>query len=134
MVFVIALIMAALITPFIRYNQEKMGKAMCANNLRQIGLTLYIYAKEHNGNFPPALKTLYDEHYLADRRIMDCPASDATGTPESPDYMYTAGLSVRDPSLAPIARDKATNHPKGGGNALHVNGEVTWERGTGEDN
>ncbi len=127
LVLVIALVVGGLMLPFIRYNARRMDKTACANNLRQVGLALYIYAKEHEGRFPPTLKALYDERYLADRRLMDCPASRDTGTPESPDYIYTAGLSVRDPSLTALVRDKARNHPRGGKNILYVNGAVVWE-------
>ena len=128
-VFVIVLVIAVLMLPVIQYSSRKMDRTMCANNLRQTGLALYIYAKEHGGKFPPVLKTLYDEHYLADRRLMDCPASKSIGTPESPDYIYTAGLSVKDPSLTILVRDKAKNHPSEGKNVLCVNGAVVWKKG-----
>jgi type II secretory pathway pseudopilin PulG len=127
LVLVIVLVVGGLMMPFIQYNIRRMEKTMCANNLRQAGLALYIYAKEHEGRFPPALGTLYSEHYLADERLMDCPASREIGTPGSPDYIYTTGLSVRDPSLTILVRDKARNHPRGGKNILYVNGTVAWK-------
>ncbi|MFH1553245.1 MAG: prepilin-type N-terminal cleavage/methylation domain-containing protein [Candidatus Omnitrophota bacterium] len=126
-VFVIVIIVAALMTPFIRYSSKRTEKIVCANNLQNIGLAIYIYAREHNGNFPASLKTLYDEQYLADQQLLDCPASKNIGTPESPDYVYTDGLSIKDPSLLPLVRDKADNHPQGGGNILYVNGAVVWK-------
>ncbi|RKY42132.1 MAG: hypothetical protein DRP85_03715 [Candidatus Makaraimicrobium thalassicum] len=127
LVFVIVLIVGGVMMPVIRHNYRKMEKTICANNLRQIGLALYIYAGEHKKKFPPTLKTLYDEHYLADRRLMDCPATEVIGTPGEPDYIYTAGLSARNSSLTPLVRDKAKNHAEGGGNILYVNGRVVWE-------
>jgi len=128
MVFVIVTIIMVLMMPFIRRSMERTENILCANNLRDMGLALYIYAKEHNGNFPPALKALYDEQYLADEKIMDCPASVSVGIPASPDYIYTSGVSVRSPSLDVFVRDKAKNHPQKGKNVLYVSGAVAWEQ------
>ncbi|MFC1480018.1 prepilin-type N-terminal cleavage/methylation domain-containing protein [Candidatus Omnitrophota bacterium] len=126
-VFVIVVIVAALMTPFIRYTSKRTEKIVCANNLQKIGLAVYIYAREHNGKFPAELETLYNEQYLADQQLLDCPASKDIGSPGSPDYIYTGGLSIKDPSLLPLMRDKAGNHPQGGGNILYVNGAVVWK-------
>ena len=92
----------------------------------EIGKALYIYAGEHKGAFPASLETLYDEEYLADRTLMDCPAAKKTGTPSSPDYNYTGGLSVRDPSQRILVQDRPGNHPQGGRNVLLVDGTATW--------
>ncbi|MEA3489614.1 MAG: type II secretion system protein [Candidatus Omnitrophota bacterium] len=129
LVFVIVLIIGGAMLPFIKCSREKMEKITCANNLRETGLALYIYARGHDGRFPPSLKTLYDEHYLADECLMSCPASGTAGTPGSPDYIYTAGLTIRDPSLEVLVRDKSKNHPDGGKNVLYLNGSVAWEKG-----
>ena len=126
LVFLIAVIIGAIMLPFIRYSQGRMDKIVCANNLREVGLAMYIYAREHEGRFPQTLQALYDEHYLADKKLMDCPGSVSVGTPEEPDYVYTTGLTVRDPSLEVLVRDKEKNHREGGRNVLYVNGEVTW--------
>ena len=127
LVLAVVVVIIGLLLPVIQYNNRRMERIACANNLRQIGLALYIYAKEHEGVFPPSLKVLYDEQYLADKRLMDCPASRETGSPDSPDYIYTAGLSVRSSSLEPLVRDKAKNHARKGTNVLYVNGEVGWK-------
>jgi hypothetical protein len=125
-VFAIVILVGGLMWPFVKYGHKRRAQMLCANNLREQGLALYIYAREHDGKFPPALKTLYDEQYLADPRVMDCPASKTIGTPDAPDYIYTAGLSVKDSSKAHLARDKQTNHVYGK-NVLYVNGRVSWE-------
>ena len=126
-VFVIVIIVGALMWPFIKYSHQRMGQIRCANNLREQGLALYIYAREHDGRFPPTIKTLYDDQYLANPKLMDCPASKQVGIPESPDYIYTAGLTVKSSSGDPLVRDKLANHPSGGRNILFVNGAVAWE-------
>ncbi|NQT33186.1 MAG: type II secretion system protein [Candidatus Omnitrophica bacterium] len=127
LVFAIALLIGLSMLPFIQNTRKKLVRTQCANNLSQIGLGLYIYAREHDGKFPPTLKTLYDEQYLADMTLLDCPASKNIGTFDSPDYLYAAGLSVKDPSLYPLVEDKEGNHSGRGGNVMYINGTVTWQ-------
>lgn len=128
LVFAIVFAVSAVMFPLIRYSHMRMDRTGCENNLQQIGLALYIYAREHNGKFPEDIKTLYIEEYLADKKVVDCPASNKTGTPEDPDYTYTAGLTVRDPSGTVILEDESDNHPSGGRNVLYVNGAIVWKR------
>ncbi len=125
-VFVIVLIIVVALLPFVKYISIRSDRIMCSNNLRELGRASYIYARENNTKFPDSLKVLYDEQYLADKRFVDCPATGKIGTPEDPDYIYTAGLTVKSSSLEPIIRDKAKNHSKGM-NILYVNGAVVWE-------
>jgi len=129
LVFVIVLVCGALLLPLIRYSQVRMDRIACANNLREVGLALYIYAREHDSRFPDTLKELYGSQYLADAGLMDCPATRAVGTPEDPDYIYTPGLTVRDASMVALVRDEPGNHGGKGGNVLYVNGEVAWIEG-----
>ncbi len=126
-VFAIVFIVGALLTPVVKYSQRRTDKILCANNLRELGLALYIYAQENEGKFPVALKTLYEEHYLADPKFTDCPAAVARGPGISGDYIYTSGLSARSPSGQVLVRDKSKNHSSGGKNVLYVDGSVAWE-------
>jgi competence protein ComGC len=126
-VFAIVAAMVVLMIPVINYVNARTDKVMCINNIRAVGLALYIYAREHDGKFPESVKTLYDEKYLADRRFTDCPASKHVGTPEDPDYVYTGGLDVRSPSKEILLRDKEENHSSGKKNVLYVNGLTKWE-------
>jgi hypothetical protein len=127
MVFVIVIAMVFLSLPFLRQVIARRDKVMCTNNLRELGLALYIYAREHSGKFPPTIKTLYDEKYLSDKRLVDCPSTGKVGTLEDFDYIYAAGLSIKKPSQELLLRDKAKNHPGGGRNVLYLNGQVAWE-------
>jgi len=131
-VFLIVSLTVFLLQPFILQIHARGEKGACADNMREIGRALYVYARENRGKFPPSLKTLYDEQYLADTRFMDCAGTKHTGTPEDPDYIYTSDLSVRDPSGEVLVRDKSENHTAGGQNALYVNGDVLWEKGSGK--
>ncbi|MFH1664705.1 MAG: type II secretion system protein [Candidatus Omnitrophota bacterium] len=127
LVFAAVFIMGYLLMPFVKSINRNMERTICSNNLREIGLALYIYAREHDGKFPPGIKTLYDEQYLNDEKMLNCPGSKEQGFLEDPDYIYIAGLSVRDPSTKILLRDKAKNHSSGGQNVLYVNGSVEWE-------
>ena len=126
-VFAIVAAMVFLIFPVINYVNARTDKVMCTNNIRAIGLALYIYARENDGKFPESIKTLYDEKYLADRRFTDCPATKNIGTPENPDYIYTAGLNIKSPSSKILVKDKEENHSSGKKNVLYVNGATKWE-------
>lgn len=123
-VFLLIALMAGLLFPLIKYNTIKLENVTCVNNLKEIGLALYIYAREHNGKFPPTLMTLYDEQYLANKELMDCPASKTKGTLENPDYEYTTGLTVKDSVPKRLVCDKEKNHVSGERNVLYVNGAV----------
>lgn len=126
LVFVIVLVLGGLLTPLIRFNHRRMDKITCENNLREAGRALYISAREHGGRFPASIQTLYDQQYLADEGIMDCPTSPHVGTLKDPDYTYAPGLSVRSNSTETLMIDKENNH-SGGKNVLYVNGLVAWE-------
>ena len=125
-VIAIVLLISVPMVPFIKQSRARLDKVICANNLREVGLAMYMYAKEHGGQFPPAIKTLYDEKYISDTKLLDCPAANAAGSLENPEYVYTPGLTIKSPSLEPLLQDKTRNHPQGGKNALYVNGNVAW--------
>lgn len=47
-------ILAAILLPALSRAREMARRASCANNLKQVGLSLKIYAAEHEGHFPSA--------------------------------------------------------------------------------
>jgi competence protein ComGC len=126
-VFLAAAFVFVLMLPGIKAIHNYKVKSTCAGNLRQIGMAMYIYAQEHDGSFPPDIRTLYQEKYLTDKKILDCPANSKKGTLENGDYFYTGGLSINSPSWAPLVRDKKGNHSSGGKNILYVNGQIKWK-------
>jgi len=125
-VLLLVMIVVVLLQPFVRQMSEKMDKVTCANNLRALGRGIYIYAKENNGEFPETVKTLFDDGYLADIRIVDCPASKQQGTLTDLDYEYKQEMSVKAPSMETLINDKEGNH-SAGANRLTVNGKVIWK-------
>ena len=123
-VFMAVAFIIVMMIPFINAANDYKLRSMCAENLREIGLAMYIYAQENNGQFPPDLKTLYDGKYLTNETLLDCPVHPGKGSLENPDFFYTGGLSINSPSLAPLVRDKEGNHFGRGKNILYVNGTV----------
>ncbi|MBU0570572.1 MAG: type II secretion system GspH family protein [Candidatus Omnitrophica bacterium] len=122
----IVLTVVFLLQPFVRQTTEKVDRAGCISNLRGIGRAMFIYAREHRKQFPLTIKTLYEEEYLADAGILDCPATKKTGTLDDPEYIYTPGLSATDPSDTELIKDFEGNH-SGVCGILTVDGTVFWQ-------
>jgi prepilin-type N-terminal cleavage/methylation domain-containing protein/prepilin-type processing-associated H-X9-DG protein len=57
-VIAIIAILAALLTPALRNALETGRAAVCASNLRQIGLAVRQWANDHDGKFPPHVEIL----------------------------------------------------------------------------
>lgn len=78
-------ILAAILLPALARARESARRASCANNLKQIGLSLLMYANEsHGGKFPP-------------RRIFNCNGTLSRtmmfdGTAMMPDYLSDASV------------------------------------------
>ena len=89
-------ILAAILLPALARAREAARRASCANNLKQMGLVLKMYANEWHGKFPPISfqdmgvpeylyvkamphgYSIYPE-YLNDPNLMMCPSSAETG-------------------------------------------------------
>lgn len=126
-VFAVTAALILIFTPVIRHVNHRQMKVECENNLKKIGMSMYMYANRNEGRFPASLKTLYEENYLSDKTIMDCPASRIKGTIDEPDYVYVSGLSVKTSENQPVVFDKENNHPGRGRNVLFLDGEISWQ-------
>ncbi|NLF58215.1 MAG: prepilin-type N-terminal cleavage/methylation domain-containing protein [Candidatus Hydrogenedens sp.] len=90
-------ILAAILLPALSRAREAARRASCANNLKQVGLMMKMYANESGGYFPPLrsrgcdgsirameqmfdLATVYPE-YLTDFSVLLCPSSVGGATP-----------------------------------------------------
>jgi len=84
-------ILAAILLPALARAREAARRASCANNLKQQGLILKMYANEWNGMYPGAATWVGNRYnrdwgatypeYLTDIKILVCP-SDATASAE----------------------------------------------------
>ncbi len=84
LMFVIAFIgiLAAIALPALSFTREQARKSSCMNNLIQLGISLHLYANEHNGLLPwwehgpqgAALTALFPD-YMDDFKLLECPSS-----------------------------------------------------------
>lgn len=125
LVLAIFLVMAVVLTPFVRVTKTWARRIECADNLRRINLGLQLYANAHDGAYPAELGTLYPA-YVTNAKAFDCPASKHIGTPAHPDFEYNAGLNRRSPGTAVVAQDQDGNHGRAGKNVLFADGSVAW--------
>lgn len=111
----------------------------CANNLKQIGLALHLYANENNDTFPPSLLDLYPE-YLNSTQVFYCPGEHyrkirkriiypKTFDPSKIGYTYIPGLTEKSSPDSILAQDKSPNNHKGKYiNILYVDGQVNTKK------
>ena len=116
--------------------KEARNRKACANNLKQIGVALLMYANVFQTKFPEkngaaGLDELRKNGFVELPQIFVCPSTEhvaaAPNTPiteETCDYVYIGGLSSEHSNpKTPIAWSKPGNH-KDFGCVLFVNGEV----------
>ncbi len=80
-------ILAAVLLPGLARAREAALRTSCANNLKQLGVAMQMYASENDGRFPPkasrvrsfsvAYASLFPE-YLSDVRVLVCPSDSMT--------------------------------------------------------
>jgi prepilin-type N-terminal cleavage/methylation domain-containing protein/prepilin-type processing-associated H-X9-DG protein len=77
-VIAIIAILAGLLLPALARSKENGRRAYCQNNMRQLGLSLVMYASEYNGFFPPESSLKRWTTYLLDGyktiRVLKCPS------------------------------------------------------------
>jgi len=97
-------ILAALLLPALARARERGRRAVCQNNLKQMGLTFLMFANEHNGFYPPGHPNLlYGENHtipvgMEHTRLV---RNNFTFDPRDmfPDYLNDVGV-LRCPSSA----------------------------------
>lgn len=132
-VIAVVIVLAGLLMPAFAKVRSFSRRTQCANNLKQIGIALHLYAANNNGDMP-----LYESMqagwtndlslYLDDENIFDCPAVPGVGSISNPDYWLDtsdAGDLITESSW-PIAGCFSTPHD-GLENKVCVDGRVICE-------
>ena len=81
-VMAIIIILAGFLLPSLGRAKEQAIKTSCANNLKQIGFALEMYANDNNGKYPSPVQNYYVNWglvsnlwgpYIDDRNVFYCP-------------------------------------------------------------
>ena len=127
-VIAVIIVRAGLLMPAFAKVRSFSRRTQCANNLKQIGIALHLYAANNNGDFPaePWGTNLVSGGYLDVAEIFDCPAHDYVGIISAPDYWYVSGLDDAISSSTLIAGCYDNCH-NGLENKLCVDGRIICE-------
>lgn len=110
-VIVIIAVLAFLLIPALFRAREEVRRAVCVNNLRQIGVAFQMYLEEHNDTFPPKLVYNPDTRKFENVKIWNSFGGKATDTIDWPaakrpinpyvgvDVSKTPAEVEKDPSL-----------------------------------
>jgi prepilin-type N-terminal cleavage/methylation domain-containing protein/prepilin-type processing-associated H-X9-DG protein len=118
-------ILAAMLLPALTMAREKGRRAVCLNNLKQIGLGIAMYADSYNGRMPqdlasnPTLPGSYNllSNVITSAKVFACPSDSAaksqisyplvnTVSSMSISYSYSVGLIWEDQPDSVIALDR----------------------------
>jgi prepilin-type N-terminal cleavage/methylation domain-containing protein len=135
-VITIIAILAAILFPVFAQARKSATKQQCQSNLHQVGMALQLYARDHDGNLPPAHNDLRPllTRYADSESILRCPEDPVA--PAKPlrvnrgyvSYQYRAGLSMEDRADIPLVADWEFWH-QDGANVLVLSGSVKFTRG-----
>jgi len=110
-VIVIIGIIAAFLVPVFGKAREGARRAMCANNLRQIGIACYMYVEEHNFCLPPTSNDSEGRLYWYERLAL---YMDNSNVWHCPDYKSPEGDDRhRSYGMNWCGTSKRNPHPNG---------------------
>ena len=114
------------LAPVLSRSRAEARKAVCKSNLKQIGLTLAMYANDYD-HFPQTLDQLIPD-YLPEEGVLHCPSD---GDKPMMGYIYrdrARGKKIDEidaPERYPVVYDTPGNHT-GGRNVVFADGHVEW--------
>jgi len=115
-VMAIILILAGLLTPGLFKAKQQAGKVSCANNMKQIGTALELYAGKNSDNYPTSLSFLITDNDIDDGNVLNCPVTAAS-------YAGFVQPTAASASTLQVLSCSASGHG-GGGISLYKGGYV----------
>ncbi len=116
-VMAIILILAGLLTPGLFKAKTQAGKVSCANNMKQIGTALELYAGKNNDSYPSSLSALSVDNDIDDIAVISCPVSASV-------YGSFTTPSSTMASNSKVLECTATGHGTGAAITLYKGGYV----------
>jgi len=126
--------------------RESRNRIKCGSNLRQLGIAIKQYARDHAGQYPDNFQTLHvSTDGFAPAEVFTCPSSNAERAPgttpaeqsshlSDPTYCsyvyHGAGLKTPVDGTQIIIVEFLTNHDYEGINVLFGDGHVEWTNST----
>ncbi|RJP65884.1 MAG: hypothetical protein C4532_16790 [Candidatus Abyssobacteria bacterium SURF_17] len=99
----------------------------CVHNLKQLGLYLHLFAKDHDGELPYDLAELFPE-YVTDKSVFVCPSRGGEFRDFEMDYEYIPGFRSNSPNASQeaVLIEVGGNHtsPTDSYHVLYLDGHV----------
>ncbi len=134
-VMAIIAILAAMLCPALAGSRRQASESECRSNLRQMGVSLYLYRADNDGRMPTGetsgevFEALYEGGYLESREILSCPASPVEDvdfdSEDGVSYLIDINMPKDRASQRAVMADKVGNHADGV-NVLFEDGNVEF--------
>lgn len=111
----------SILLPSLARAREMARRTVSAANLSGIGQGCFVYANDHEGEFPPDLQTLLDENYLMDDAVLHSPRH----APDERSYVYVAGQHSDTADYRNVLAYEIPVDDEGT-NVLFADGHVQW--------
>lgn len=123
---IVPALLVAILLPSLSRARELAKRAVCAANMRNVGVALMTYARDNGDEFPPNAQLLIDAG-LCTPKMFQCP-SEGNGPEAGADFQYVAGLNSRDPRDWILLYEDAAHHNGEGGNLLYLDDHVEFRK------
>ena len=114
--------MIAITLPSLARARALAKRTSSAANLHGIANAMFTYSGQHNGQFPPKLRTLLDDKLITPGALK----SPLEETNREISYVYIPGQTADDPPENVLAYEYPENSYNEGTNVLFVDGHVSF--------